>query len=120
MSSGFITTVARTDLGSTKPLYHVTFSMTGSTYSGTGVGDGEGVGVDVGDGVNEGSKVPSSTDADDEAVSGDTACSLLQADAADTTAIMPVKIKKISSLSARIFTPQICLQLIFIISLFLL
>ena len=48
MSSGLSTICARTDLASTKPLYHVS-SNCGSTYSGTGVGTG--VGRGVGDGV---------------------------------------------------------------------
>ena len=51
ISSGFVTTVALTDRGSTKPLYHVSFSIEGSTYSGTGVGVGDGVSGTVGVGV---------------------------------------------------------------------
>ena len=59
MSSGLSTICARTDLASTKPLYHVS-SNCGSTYSGTGVGTGvgrgvgDGVGVGVGEGVGVG------------------------------------------------------------------
>ena len=55
MSSGLSTICARTDLASTKPLYHVSANC-GSTYSGTGVGTGvgEGVGEGVGLGVGEG------------------------------------------------------------------
>ena len=56
-----VTTVALTVLGSTKPLYHVTGSWAGSTYSGTGVGVGEGVKGPVGEGV--GASVTSVADA---------------------------------------------------------
>lgn len=63
MSSGLSTICARTDLASTKPLYHVS-SNWGSTYSGTGVGTGVGVGVGdgVGDGVGEGEGVGEGAD----------------------------------------------------------
>jgi hypothetical protein len=78
------------------------------------------VGVDVGEGDGEGVGVPSATVEDDAVVSGNMLELLLQAAATDTVATMPVNVRKISSLSARISTPQFCLQLIFIISLFLL
>ena len=61
MSSGFVTTSARMERGSTYPLYQTGSSIVGSIYSGAGAGVGEGVGdgagVSVGDGVDVGTSV---------------------------------------------------------------